>query len=172
MKYVQKIKISARERVSERAAMRFFFRGDNRRYYVCVRFIAPRRSLWSQLEPTSSKGRREMARDNSKSLCIHLSVAMRRECICAERARLSCTRREWDQAESDNFFIFPAQHVCCDNNYIFILRAWRKVVFCVDQMRRKQALGPDRVTINWLLIQHLSSGQFLRARSTRPIFPE
>jgi hypothetical protein len=88
MKYVQKIKISARERVSERAAMRFFFRGDNRRYYVCVRFIAPRRSLWSQLEPTSSKGRREMARDNSKSLCIHLSVAMRRECTCAPRETL------------------------------------------------------------------------------------
>lgn len=51
--------------------------------------------------------------------------------------------------------LFFPHNMSADNNYIFILRGRRKVVFCVDQMRRKQALGPDRVTINWLLIHHL-----------------
>lgn len=98
-----------------------------------------------------------MARDNSKSLCIHLSLAMRRECTCAQRDSIwrcvLCTETETRQRAIISLF-FP-HNMSADNNYIFILRGRRKVFFGVDQMRRKQALGPDRVTINWLLILHL-----------------
>jgi hypothetical protein len=48
-----------------------------------------------------------------------------------------------------------------------------KWFFVVDQMRRKQALEPDRVTINWLLIHHLprlGSVSLHRPKSTRPNF--